>query len=152
MAKPTVKDFKELGSRLGAGLSYEKMMRGLYNELKSLETTAGMEGITAGRRLLVQLYFPDRSDIFLAEIKVEEKLDSRTEKLEANIVMQNYLHKHDTRRTPAFFSTDDYLSAKEEGKLGTRFELFRVLGRTPRPMYYVHRDAGIAVTQAGLPA
>jgi hypothetical protein len=140
MARPALAEFKELGSGAKPGTSVIDLRKHMYRELKSLESTEAGR-VTAGQRIVVQLYFPDRiseDNIFIAEIKVEEKLDRQTEQLDAKIAMKNYFCKHDTREPPVFFSTEDYESAASNGELKSGFEMFRVLGR--RLLYYVHED------------
>jgi hypothetical protein len=130
MARPTYSDFKELGSVV-AGLSGSVALQKLYNELE--------------KKLLVQMYFPDRTggrddNIFIGKIKVRGNPDRQTGWLDVNIIIQNYLSKHDTRQTPVFFSLEDYEKAKNEGKLLHSSEIFRVLSREPRPVYFVHSE------------
>jgi len=142
MARPTYSDFKELGS--GLGLSGSVALQKLYDELEKLETLKGSD-YALGRTLLVQMYFPDRTgrgddNIFIGEIKVKKNPDRRTERLDANIIIQNCLSRHDTRQPPVFFSLEDYEKAKNEGKLLYSSEIFHVLSREPRPMYFVHSE------------
>jgi len=128
MSRPTYQEFKELGSDL--------------KELQKLETIKGSAHVP-GRSLIVQLYFPDRigsghDNVFMGEIKVKEKIDVQTERIDANVIVQNCLSRYDTRQPPVFFSIDDYEKAKKDKKIIYSAELFRVLSRKPSPLYYVH--------------
>jgi len=142
MARPTYSDFKELGS--GLELSGSAALQKLYDELGKLETLKGSDYVPGiGKKLLVQMYFPDRTgrgddNIFIGEIKVKKNPDRRTERLDANIIIQNCLSRHDTRQPPVFFSTEDYEKAKKNEELRYSYEIARVLTREPRPLYFVH--------------
>lgn len=132
-------DFKELGEGLDPGINLDALAKSLYNELKTLESRRGSRGIYLGKKLLVQIYFPDRCDIFLGTLKVRERIDKRTERSDANIIIQNYIRKHDTRNPPVFFSTEEYDAAERTEKVEYRTEMFRVLTRESMLMYFVHR-------------
>jgi hypothetical protein len=130
MSGPTYHEFKELGSDL--------------KELQKLETIKGGTYVPgSGRSLIVQLYFPDRTgsghdNVFMGEIKVRERIDARTERMDANVIVQNCLSRYDTRQPPVFFSIDEYEKAKKDKKIIYSVELFHVLSRKPGPLYYVH--------------
>lgn len=135
MTRPTMEDFNELGKDLDKSLDSGKLLNQLYNELGALQSRTGY----FGKKRLVQLYFPDRDDIFLGTVKVKKNPNKRTEQLDANIIIQNYIHKHDTRNPPVFFSTEEYDAAERTEKLEYRTEMFRVLSRKSMLMYFVHR-------------
>ena len=137
--KITINDFKELGENLDSVIGTDALAKSLYNELKTLGSKKGSRGIYLGKKLLVQIYFPDKSDIFLGTLKVRENINERTERFDANIIIQNYIHKRDTRTPPVFFSTEEYDAAERTGKLEYRTEMFRVLSRKSMLMYFVHR-------------
>ena len=135
MSRPTMEDFNELGKDLDKSLDSGKLLNQLYNELGALQSRTGY----FGKKRLVQLYFPDRDEIFLGTVKMKKKIDKRTEQLDPNMIIQNYIHKRDTRTPPVFFSTEEYDVAERTEKLEYRIEMFHVLNREPMLMYFVHR-------------
>ena len=140
MVRPTIEEFSELGRDLDRSLGKETYLKKLYDELNLVKSIRGVRGTYTGISRLVQIYFPDKEEIFFGTIKIKENRDRRTEALDANIIFQNYLHKHDTRDPPVFFSTMEYESAERAGKLEPKIEIFRVLTRDPILRYYIHKE------------
>jgi hypothetical protein len=132
-SKVTIEDFKELNE------DREKA----FKELKNLESSKGVRGIYPAKRKLVEIYLPWRGEFYMGYIKVRE--NRRDDELDANIEFKNFVYWHDKGEDPRPIDLERYMRLREEGRLGSRIELFRVLSRGQRLRYYVHLEEEIEV-------